>query len=145
PTGQLDLNDNDLVIDYSAVSPMGTWTGSAYDGIAGQIAAGVIKSSAMTSSLYALGVSESFDTFGAQGGNFSGETVDSSAVLVKFTYGGDANLDGKLPIDDYVHVDMASNAVEQFWSNGDFNFDGKINIDDYSILDATPLNAGPIL
>ena len=53
-------------------------------------------------------------------------------VVVKFTYAGDANLDGKITIDDYVKIDNGIAAGLAGWSNGDFNYDGKINIDDYT-------------
>jgi len=54
-----------------------------------------------------------------------------------YTYGGDANLDGKLNVDDYIKIDsgIASNLTG--WVNGDFNYDGKVNIDDYTtVIDA---------
>jgi hypothetical protein len=62
-----------------------------------------------------------------------------------FTYGGDANLDGKINIDDYglidSHVGQSGSAFG--WHNGDFNYDGKINIDDYGIIDANIGAQGP--
>src|SRR5262249_32518246 len=38
--GKLDLTDNDLVIDFTTVSPVGSWNGSAYSDITGLIATG---------------------------------------------------------------------------------------------------------
>jgi hypothetical protein len=61
-----------------------------------------------------------------------------------FTYGGDATLDGKLNIDDYVRIDsgIANNASG--YANGDFNYDGKVNIDDYTIIDTNlPAQTAP--
>jgi hypothetical protein len=53
------------------------------------------------------------------------------------TYGGDANLDGKINIDDYVRIDQGISGGLTGWSNGDFNYDGKVNIDDYTtVIDA---------
>jgi hypothetical protein len=40
---KLNLNDNDLILDYAGgagASPLGSWNGSAYDGVTGQIARG---------------------------------------------------------------------------------------------------------
>ena len=51
------------------------------------------------------------------------------------TYPGDASLDGKLNIDDYVKIDQGIANGYTGWANGDFNYDGKIDIDDYVILD----------
>jgi hypothetical protein len=54
-----------------------------------------------------------------------------------YTYGGDANLDGKLNVDDYIKIDTGIASGLTGWSNGDFNYDGKVNIDDYTtIIDA---------
>jgi len=36
---------------------------------------------------------------------WNGLTVDATSVLVKFTYAGDANLDGVINIDDYSAID----------------------------------------
>jgi len=66
---------------------------------------------------------------------FDGETVTGTDVLVKFTYGGDANLDGKINVDDYGHIDTSIPLGLSGWFNGDYNFDGKINVDDYGIID----------
>ena len=124
-----DLRHNDIVVSYSTVSPVGTWTGSAYDGISGMIAGGRLVSSVATPGLHALGVAD----------------LGGGSVLVKFTYVGDANLDGKLNIDDYTRIDQGIAAGATGWVNGDFNFDGKINIDDYVLIDSAIVNQGAVL
>ena len=136
----LDLFDNDLVVDFSSVSPVGIWTGSQYDGVTGYIQSGRLNSSTAAAPLTTLGVAEARESLGITGsqtGTFSGEIVDSTAVLVKFTWGGDANLDGKINIDDYGRIDgnVAQSGIVFGWFSGDFNYDGKINIDDYGIID----------
>ena len=62
-------------------------------------------------------------------------TVTGSDTLVMYTYGGDANLDGKINVDDYGHIDTSIPLGLSGWFNGDFNYDGKINVDDYGIID----------
>jgi len=52
-----------------------------------------------------------------------------------YTYGGDANLDGKINVDDYGHIDTSVPLGIAGWFNGDFNYDGKVNVDDYGIID----------
>jgi hypothetical protein len=66
---------------------------------------------------------------------------------VKYTYGGDANLDGKVNIDDYGRIDahVGQSGSVFGWYNGDFNYDGKINIDDYGIIDSVIGAQGPVL
>jgi hypothetical protein len=58
-------------------------------------------------------------------------------VLIKYTYGGDANLDGKVTISDYGRIDFNIGLGTHGWFNGDFNHDGKIDINDYGIIDFT--------
>jgi hypothetical protein len=146
--GSLDLSDHDLVIDYPSVSPLGTWTGSAYDDITGMIAASRLRSSAASGSLTTLGVAESSDVLhlsGSQTGLFSAQSVDSTSVLIRFTYRGDANLDGKINVDDYGRIDFNVPMHATGWFNGDFNLDGKINVDDYGIIDFNIAIQGPVL
>jgi hypothetical protein len=61
--------------------------------------------------------------------------VSGSDALVMYTYGGDANLDGRINVDDYGHIDTSIPLGLSGWYNGDFNYDGKINVDDYGIID----------
>ena len=63
---------------------------------------------------------------------------DSSGdVLIKYTYFGDANLDGTLNGADYQQIDMGFGMGLTGWQNGDFNYDGVINGADYALLDNT--------
>jgi hypothetical protein len=145
--GQLDLKDDDLIIDYSGASPAGTWSGNAYSGVTGLIASGRnggawngngILSSLTNGPLRSFGVAEASQALGIAGvqtGVFDGQTVDSSAILVKFTYGGDANLDGKIDVLDYGNIDLNVPLGTNGWFNGDFNYDGKIDVLDYGIID----------
>src|SRR5207237_8269102 len=66
---------------------------------------------------------------------WSGQTVTGSNTLVMYTYGGDANLDGRINVDDYGKIDFNVSLGVAGWANGDFNYDGKINVDDYGIID----------
>ena len=88
----------------------------------------------------AKAVAEAADVLGLEGSEtttWSGHPIDASSVLVKYTYDGDANLDGKIDIDDYGRIDAASPRSGSVfgYANGDFNLDGKINVDDYGIID----------
>jgi hypothetical protein len=64
---------------------------------------------------------------------------------VKYTYVGDATLDGKINIDDYTRIDSGIPTNLTGWWNGDFNYDGKINIDDYTLIDSNVGIASPPL
>ena len=64
-------------------------------------------------------------------------TAATNDLLIMYTYGGDADMNGKLDGDDYMKLDQGFGNQTTFnWVNGDFNYDGKINGDDYFILDS---------
>jgi hypothetical protein len=86
----------------------------------------------------------------ALGSQFGGTTLDGQTpgkydVLVRETYYGDANLDGKVDGSDYSLVD-STYTMEHFvngvaqkpvsgWANGDFNYDGVVDGSDYTLMD----------
>ena len=66
---------------------------------------------------------------------FDGQSVDGSSVLVRYTWSGDANLDGVVNALDFNA--LASNfggASNRFWYQGDFNYDGMTNTADFNAL-----------
>jgi len=70
-------------------------------------------------------------------------TETTHDVLAMYTYAGDANLDGKINVDDYGRIDFFSALGGSGWYNGDFNLDGKVNVDDYGIIDFNVGIQGP--
>ena len=54
---------------------------------------------------------------------------------MKYTYYGDANLDGKVDASDYSLIDNGYLNHLTGWYNGDFNYDGVINGSDYTLID----------
>jgi hypothetical protein len=149
----IDLKDNDMILDYSGASPLGTWNGATYTGLIGQVIAGRngnpgIKSTSASGALKYLAIAEAKDVLNIPpngSSSFDDESVDASCVLIKFTYGGDANFDGKLNVDDYGRIDTNIGLGTRFWYNGDFNYDGKVNVDDYGIIDSNIGIQGPPL
>jgi hypothetical protein len=133
--------------------PAGSWTGAAYDGVTGMVAAGrngggwggtggivTSQSTAVSGNHHSIGVARASDVrpnTASETALWAGQTITGTDTLVMYTYGGDATLDGKLNIDDYVRIDNGISAGLTGWSNGDFNYDGKVNIDDYTtVIDA---------
>jgi hypothetical protein len=149
-TAKVDLSDNKLITTTSA----GSWTGSNYTGVTGLIASGrgtgnqwdgstgivTSQSAAIGTNYTSIGVAKASDVRPATAtatATWAGQTITGTDTLVMYTYGGDANLDGKLNVDDYIKIDSGIAAGLTGWSNGDFNYDGKINIDDYTtVIDA---------
>ena len=97
------------------------------------------QSSAASGNVTTLGVANAFAVKPLPGATdtaiWAGQTVTGTDTLVMYTYGGDANLDGKINVDDYGRIDFNVNLGTAGWFNGDFNYDGKINVDDYGIID----------
>jgi hypothetical protein len=162
-TGKLNLRDNDMIVDYVAGnSPLGSWNGSAYTGVTGMLATGrgpdgdyvgngiiTDQSDAIApASFTTIGVAEASDMLGLSGSDtalFDGETVDASAVIVKYTYAGDSNLDGVITGDDYFNIDSAFPQNLHGYFYGDFNFDGVITGDDYFLIDSNfPAQGAPL-
>jgi hypothetical protein len=83
---------------------------------------------ANTRHLTAVGVATGLSTF-------EGSTVANTDVLVKYTYYGDANLDGKVDGSDYSLIDSGYLTGATGWQNGDFNYDGVVNGSDYTLID----------
>ncbi|MEA2708072.1 MAG: hypothetical protein QOF78_673 [Phycisphaerales bacterium] len=70
----------------------------------------------------------------------SNVSISANAVIGKFTYRGDANLDGLVSGDDYSSLDFhaldTNIASAVAWLYGDFNRNGVIDQSDYDIIDA---------
>src|SRR6185369_8262474 len=100
-----DLADNMLVVhNTAAYSTIAAWVqsgrnGGSWDG------SGIVTSQAVAPSVTTLGVMQ----------------TTASTVEVMYTYGGDANLDGHLDVDDYGKIDFNVNLGNSGWVNGDFN------------------------
>jgi hypothetical protein len=141
PTSTLDLTNNRLIIDYpdgnSPISTIqaqiahayvgGNWTSS---GITSSTAAAV---AADNSNLHktAIGLAEA-SAIGVT--TFGGQSVDSSSLLLRYTYVGDANLDGVVNALDFNALATNFGASGKAWFNGDFNYDGTVNTLDFTSL-----------
>src|SRR5205823_9378152 len=84
-----------------------------------------------------LGTLTGAEFHGAQGSSatFDGLPVNNSDVLVKYTYYGDTELNGRVNFDDYVRTDNGFNNHLTGWLNGDFDYNGQVNFDDYVLID----------
>lgn len=135
PSGTIDLSDHDLIVNFNASSPIAALTSqirSAYNG-GHWNGAGITSSAAAYATNHGLGIAEASAILGSGGGTFSGVNVDDSSVLIKYTYFGDANLDGKV---DILDLGLLASHWQQAggWYQGDFNYDGKIDILDLGQL-----------
>jgi hypothetical protein len=140
---KLDLMNNDLILNYSGASPVGTIRGylvSAFNQGAWN-GAGLASSSANPSSLTALGYADVSNT------TFDGQTISGSAVVVKFTYYGDSNLDGKVDTTDFqMFLDGLVATSGSSWSQGDYTYDGHVDLgNDFNLFLVSYLMQGGAL
>ena len=132
--GTVDVGNGDLVVRNGSLAAVTA-------GVAAGVAAGGIVSStaaANATRLTTIGVIQD-----ARNGTaiysashpFDGTAPAATDVLVKYTYFGDANLDGKVDGQDYGLIDNGFNQALTGWFNGDFNYDGKVDGSDYTLID----------
>src|SRR5262249_31777804 len=138
PSGTLDLDGNSMIVDYDSSSPLhsietaiaGARNGGAWNGT------GLTSTTAKTNikhntSLGAIEASD-YESLNAANNSFAGEPIDNTAVLVKYTYYGDANFNGKVDGGDYGRIDTSFNQEHTAgniggWFNGDFDYNGKVD------------------
>ena len=126
--GTVDLGTNDLVIRNGSLPAV---TALAATGLAGGAwtGAGLTSTAAGTDHVSAVGVIQ----VGADG--VPGVAASPGDVLARYTYYGDANLDGVVNAADYVAVDVGSVTGLTGWANGDFDYDGVVDGSDYAMMD----------
>ncbi len=142
-TGQLDLAHTDLDVQTGDFTILineihsgysnGTWAGN-----------GITSSAAANdpSHLTALGLLLNNDGTGhaicgtgTPQGLFDGASPGVNDLLIKYTFYGDANLDGHVDGSDYTKIDAAFGTPATGWQNGDFNYDNHIDGSDYTLID----------
>jgi autotransporter-associated beta strand protein len=135
-TGFLELNDNDAIVDYAGASPFPTILGYVTTGYnAGNWNGAGIRSnnaSLQPNDLTALALAEN-SLLGLA--NFAGQIVDATSLLIKYTWYGDANFNGRVDRDDYALLDRGRSKGLTGWNNGDFNYSGTITTADYLLID----------
>jgi autotransporter-associated beta strand protein len=151
---RIDLRDNKLL----TTTPVGTFDGSTYSGVQGQVARaynfGAWDQPGLTTSeenagqnAGALSNTTTIATATAaqvlfieptQTALFQGQIVTGATTIAMYTYAGDLNMDGLVDGADYGVID---NSVQfpgtEGYANGDFNYDGIIDGADYGIIDNT--------
>jgi hypothetical protein len=150
-TGKLDLTGNSLIVHGGDLPTITNQVAQGYANGTWQGSGGITSSTAAADSthLTALGVIKNDNGYGTplygSGGTiaatFGGAAPVDGDILVKYTYYGDANLDGVVDGSDYSIIDN-SYAMEQTgsgaitgWGNGDFNYDGVVDGSDYTLID----------
>jgi autotransporter-associated beta strand protein len=144
--GQLDLSSNDMIVPNGNLATLTNQVKTGFNSAAG----GNWKGNGITSStaavdpthLTALGIIQNTSAQGqalygtaAPLGTFDNYNPAATAVLIKYTYVGDGNLDGKIDGSDYSLIDNGYLNHLTGWFNGDFNYDGIVDGSDYTLID----------
>jgi hypothetical protein len=144
PTASLDLTDNDLIVISSNYQDV-------VDPIAYARHNGAWDRPGLTSSLAGaaphdktLGVlkGDEYQSVYGLGATFDSIPVVDSDVLVKFTYYGDTDFNGRVDGADYARIDTTFNNETSTqteiggWFNGDLDYNGKVDGADYALMDS---------
>jgi len=137
-TGQFDLKNRTMIIDYTGASPLpsiqpllntgyaaGAWNGN-----------GINSSNAAATTSQAVGFAEATDLFTTFPANFYGRQVDNTSILLAHTLYGDADLSRSVNSDDFNRLAVSFGLSGKRWCNGNFNFDAAsaVNSDDFNLL-----------
>ncbi len=138
----LDLGGNDMVVHDGSTAALfgllasgfnnGTWNGT-----------GLISTTAANDPTHRTAVGFSSGTGFAPSAPFDGHIVQPTDVVLKYTYYGDANLDGRVDGSDYTKIDFAYAGTATGWENGDFNYDTYTDGSDYTLIDNAFNTQGP--
>jgi chondroitin AC lyase len=141
-SGRLDLSSNDMVIHNGNLAQINDQIRQGYNPTGGgnwNNTSGIVSSAAAadTTHLTAIGVILNGSSYGSGTtlGLFDNINAVSTDVLVKYTYYGDANLDGAVDGSDYSLIDIGFHNGLTGWGNGDFNYDGIVDGSDYTLID----------
>jgi autotransporter-associated beta strand protein len=131
--GKFDLTNNSMVVKGMTDAQVQTLLASGYNAGGWNGATGILSATAAASTETSVGFATQ-----AQLGltEFKGvSALAATDVLVKYTYAGDANLDGKVDIGDLGLLAGAwQQASGKVWFDGDFTYDGAVNIGDLGLL-----------
>jgi hypothetical protein len=139
-SGTVDVGRNDLIIATGSLATVTSQLQSGY-GNGSWNGPGIDSSFAANDSTHLTAVGVLLNDNGTgqaiygSSNPFDGTLPSVDSILVKLTYYGDANLDGKVDGSDYSKIDNGYLNHLTGWSNGDFNYDGVIDGSDYTLID----------
>ncbi len=133
-TGTIDLQSASMIVSNTALSTIKGYVSSGYAGGL-WIGSGILSLPAFVNPNHntALG----YASAGSIGLNtFAGQSVNPTDTLIRYTYYGDTNLDGKVNALDFnaLATNFGKTPGSDVWSQGDFNFDGNVNTQDFTAL-----------
>jgi autotransporter-associated beta strand protein len=133
-TGALDIGENDVLVDYTGGTPLATIKSKIAQGFNGGnwLGTGITSNGAKLDPNHAIGYAEATDIGSPT--SYSGLPIDNTTVIVRYTWGGDDNLDGQVDTVDFNVLAAGFVVGTGDWAQGDFNYDGLIDTVDFNIL-----------
>ena len=144
-TNALAINANGDVVGYSATSGNAAqhaflWTPTTNNGTTGSMVDlnnELVNAGAVPSGFYlyeATGINSSGSICGYTYNGQTGASADFRAFALIATLPGDANLDGKVDINDLTIVLAHYGQTGEAWQQGEFTGDGTVDINDLTIV-----------
>jgi hypothetical protein len=135
---RVDLGDNALAINYTGSSPLASVRSQVAAAYAANWNANGITSSSAASSIgsdHPLGIGVAEASALGSSTTYMGEQIDSTTVLARATYYGDADLNGTVDSQDFARLAAGYGVTTGgVWTSGDFDYNGKVNSQDFNLL-----------
>jgi autotransporter-associated beta strand protein len=131
-SGQLDVTNNSMVIKGMTAAQAQALLQAGYNAGHWNGPSGITSSSAAASTDTSVGYASNAALNLTEFKGVSGLTAND--VLIKYTYAGDANLDGKVDIGDLGLLAGAWQQSGKVWVDGDFTYNGTVDIGDLGLL-----------
>src|SRR4029079_1573131 len=131
-SGKVDLTDNSMVVKGMPDTQVRTLLQSGYNAGHWDGPTGITSSTAAASTETSVGFASNASLNLTEFKVVTGLTTND--VLVKYTYAGDANLDGKVDIGDLGLLAGAWQQSGKVWFDGDFTYNGTVDIGDLGLL-----------
>jgi len=141
-SGKLDLNDDDLVVQYHAGNPFLSIRDLVFQGYStfpDPSKTGIISTAGQQAGNTILAMFDNALVGVPDWPPGSGDPIDANSVVGRYTYFGDLNLDGQVTGDDYPAIDSnlgTTPLAGVAWLQGDANLDGIVTGDDYAVIDS---------
>jgi hypothetical protein len=131
-----DLGSNSFILDYNEESPLETVRDEISQGRNGGnwLGNGITSSGAIVNPDTTIGYGEASDLFSSFPATFMGQSVDSTTILVRYTPGGNANLDRQVNTLDFNLLAGNFGGDGKVFSQGDFDYSGEVDSVDFGIL-----------
>jgi hypothetical protein len=137
-SGLIDLNDNDMLVHsdqkaYLTEQIRQARNGGTWDHLG--VTSTAARENANHNTTLGVLLGGEFKLMNGATATFDGRVVADSDTLVKYTYYGDTDFNGRVNFDDYVRIDNGFNNHLAGWMNGDFDENGLVNFDDFVLID----------